>query len=63
MSYDLHKELSDKFGGAEKWGYRTVETLVRNHTTRSGPLYGADIYSQSIPTLLDPRNEVHLSRG
>lgn len=29
MSYDLHEELSDKFGGAEKWGYRTVETLVR----------------------------------
>jgi glycine/D-amino acid oxidase-like deaminating enzyme len=28
MSYDLHKELSDNFGGAEKWGYRTVETLV-----------------------------------
>lgn len=28
MSYDLHKELSDKFGGAEKWGYRTVDTLV-----------------------------------
>ena len=29
MSYDLHKELSDKFGGAENWGYRTVDTLVR----------------------------------
>lgn len=28
MSYDLHKELSDKHGGAENWGYRTVETLV-----------------------------------
>jgi len=28
MSYDLHKELSDKHGGAETWGYRTVETLV-----------------------------------
>lgn len=32
MSYDLHRELSDQFGGAEKWGYRTVETLVsRGH--------------------------------
>jgi hypothetical protein len=28
MSYDLHKELSDKYDGASKWGYRTVETLV-----------------------------------
>lgn len=28
MSYDLHKELSDKYDGAENWGYRTVETLV-----------------------------------
>ncbi|RYH05561.1 hypothetical protein EON65_44375 [archaeon] len=28
MSYDLHKELSDKYDGAKNWGYRTVETLV-----------------------------------
>jgi len=28
MSYDLHKELSDKYDGASNWGYRTVETLV-----------------------------------
>ena len=28
MSYDLHKELSDKHDGAGNWGYRTVETLV-----------------------------------
>jgi hypothetical protein len=28
MSYDLHKELSDKYDGANNWGYRTVETLV-----------------------------------
>ena len=28
MSYDLHKELSDKYDGAANWGYRTVETLV-----------------------------------
>jgi len=28
MSYDLHKELSDKYDGAVNWGYRTVETLV-----------------------------------
>lgn len=27
MSYDLHKELADEFAG-EKWGYRTVDTLV-----------------------------------
>jgi hypothetical protein len=30
MSYDLHKELSDKYDGASNWGYRTVETLVCN---------------------------------
>ena len=29
MSYDLHAELAGKYGGAEKWGYRTVDTLVR----------------------------------
>jgi glycine/D-amino acid oxidase-like deaminating enzyme len=28
MSYDLHKKLADEFGGGEKWGYRTVDTLV-----------------------------------
>jgi glycine/D-amino acid oxidase-like deaminating enzyme len=27
MSYDLHAELAEKYGGAEKWGYRTVDTL------------------------------------
>ena len=28
MSYDLHAKLADEFGGREKWGYRTVDTLV-----------------------------------
>jgi hypothetical protein len=28
MSYDLHKSLSDEFGGAKAWGYRVVDTLV-----------------------------------
>ena len=27
MSYDLHAKLAQEFGG-EKWGYRTVDTLV-----------------------------------
>jgi glycine/D-amino acid oxidase-like deaminating enzyme len=30
MSYDLHRELADKYGGGQKWGYRTVDTLVRD---------------------------------
>lgn len=28
FSYDLHASLAEEFGGKEKWGYRTVETLV-----------------------------------
>jgi hypothetical protein len=28
MSFDLHKTLADDFGGAEKWGYRAVDTIV-----------------------------------
>lgn len=28
MSYELHRELAEKYGGKEKWGYRTVDTLV-----------------------------------
>ena len=28
MSYDLHEKLASQFGGAEKWGYRKVHTLV-----------------------------------
>jgi glycine/D-amino acid oxidase-like deaminating enzyme len=28
MSYDLHKGLADEYGGKDKWGYRTVDTLV-----------------------------------
>jgi hypothetical protein len=35
MSYDLHKELSDQYGGAENWGYRTVETLVCHRPLKS----------------------------
>ncbi|KIR28891.1 cytoplasmic protein [Cryptococcus deuterogattii LA55] len=27
FSYDLHASLAEEFGGKEKWGYRTVETL------------------------------------
>ncbi|TYJ56628.1 hypothetical protein B9479_002720 [Cryptococcus floricola] len=27
MSWDLHAKLAEDFGGKEKWGYRTVETL------------------------------------
>lgn len=35
MSYDLHAELAGKYGGAEKWGYRTVDTLsVETDATR-----------------------------
>jgi glycine/D-amino acid oxidase-like deaminating enzyme len=29
MSFELHKELADRYGGGEKWGYRAVDTLVR----------------------------------
>lgn len=28
MSFDLHAQLANEFGGREKWGYRTVDTLV-----------------------------------
>ena len=28
MSYDLHAKLAEEFGGADKWGYRVVDTLV-----------------------------------
>jgi hypothetical protein len=28
MSYDLHEKLAKQFVGQDKWGYRTVETLV-----------------------------------
>ena len=28
MSYELHAKLAEEFGGKEKWGYRTVDTLV-----------------------------------
>lgn len=28
MSYELHAQLAKENGGADKWGYRTVETLV-----------------------------------
>lgn len=45
MSYDLHKELSDKFGGADKWGYRTVHTLVR------APVRSEYGYNVLIPTV------------
>ncbi|AAW41882.1 cytoplasm protein, putative [Cryptococcus deneoformans JEC21] len=27
FSFDLHASLAEEFGGKEKWGYRTVETL------------------------------------
>ena len=27
MSFDLHAKLAEEFGGKEKWGYRTVDTL------------------------------------
>ncbi|KAK1924891.1 putative cytoplasm protein [Papiliotrema laurentii] len=27
MSYDLHAKLAEEFGGADKWGYRVVDTL------------------------------------
>ena len=30
LSFDLHAKLAKEFGGGEKWGYRTVDTLVSN---------------------------------
>ncbi len=32
MSYDLHEKLAMEFDGEEKWGYRTVDTLVSKFT-------------------------------
>ncbi|WVQ78384.1 hypothetical protein IAT38_000470 [Cryptococcus sp. DSM 104549] len=35
MSFDLHGSLSEEFGGKEKWGYRTVDTLsIETDATR-----------------------------
>ena len=36
MSYDLHAKLAKDFGG-EKWGYRTVDTLVSISLSPSHP--------------------------
>ena len=27
LSFDLHSELADEYGGAKKWGYRRLKTL------------------------------------
>lgn len=27
LSFDLHQQLSDEYGGEKKWGYRRVTTL------------------------------------
>ena len=38
LSFDLHAKLAKEYGGAEKWGYRTVDTLVsclERHGVRS----------------------------
>ncbi|WWD16036.1 hypothetical protein CI109_100461 [Kwoniella shandongensis] len=35
MSFELHKSLAEEFGGKEKWGYRTVDTLsIETDATR-----------------------------
>ena len=37
MSYDLHSKLAEEYGGREKWGYRTVDTLVSFRYIESRP--------------------------
>ncbi|WVQ98816.1 hypothetical protein IAU59_005947 [Kwoniella sp. CBS 9459] len=56
MSYELHKTLADEFGGKEKWGYRTVDTLsIETDATRKS--------KRSSPLKWLPDGLVHSSRS
>ncbi|KAK8869699.1 hypothetical protein IAR55_000267 [Kwoniella newhampshirensis] len=55
MSYELHKTLAEEFGGKEKWGYRSVDTLsIETDATRKSKK------SSPLPWL--PQGLVHSSR-
>ncbi|OCF36493.1 cytoplasmic protein [Kwoniella heveanensis BCC8398] len=56
MSYDLHKNLAEEFGGKENWGYRTVDTLsIETDATRKS--------KRSSPLKWLPEGLVHSSRS
>ncbi|KAL9940595.1 hypothetical protein V8E36_000083 [Tilletia maclaganii] len=38
LSYDLHTQLAADFGGAEKWGYRTLNTYQAKIDNYAGPV-------------------------
>lgn len=52
LSFNLHKELADKYDGEEEWGYRRVNTMsVEADLTPQGPRKSLD--TASLPESLD----------
>ncbi|ORX39993.1 putative cytoplasm protein, partial [Kockovaella imperatae] len=56
LSFDLHAKLAKQYGGAEKWGYRTVDTLsIETDATRTA--------KRQTPVKWLPQGLVHMSRS
>ncbi|ORY25520.1 putative cytoplasm protein [Naematelia encephala] len=61
VSFDLHRELAERYAGETKWGYRAIETYVSVHSSPAH-LQNIDI-NLSLPKVQSPTHWLpHTSR-